>query len=90
MVPYKGEESNLHLVRLNVPAALQCIGSPSHTYVKHLLIYNVTACMYGTSHSNFNDVCPFITSSFSIRSGFVQAFVQPSFILIDHVIAEAS
>ena len=32
----------------------------------------------------------FITPSFNVRSGFIQAFVQPSFILIDYVIAEAS
>ena len=45
---------------------------------------------YGTSHRNFNDDCSFITPSFSVHSGFIHAFVQPSFSLIDHVIAEAS
>ena len=33
---------------------------------------------YDTSHSNFNDDCSFITSSFSIQSRFIQAFVQPA------------
>ena len=45
---------------------------------------------YGTSHSNFNDECLFITVSFSIHSGFIQAFVQPLFILINHMIEEVS
>ena len=49
-----------------------------------------THVIYGTSHRNFNDDCSFITPSFSVHSGFIHTFVQPSFSLTDHVIAEAS
>ena len=55
-----------------------------------MLVCTVHTRVYGTSHRNFNDDCSFITPSFSVHSGFIHAFVQPSFSLIDHVIAEAS